>query len=473
MADIQDSPSWQSLRGFMLSKYHLIFAVYIDWSNPFSNKIADKIVSCGAIIRFLPENVSVIGMMPAPHSPSVWTISHILISFQRAIAEFDLPGKLIPTYSNPGGTIVALRVIPIIADLQAIRKVTGFLSHAAGLFCSFCYYGATVRAQALQWKNTVTVTAKEILSTQTGVRWTPMHDFPYWDPAKYVVLGFMHNFLEGVLAYQLRNLWGIERTTDMLKKIEKIIKDDESISSVDTEELNHEFQELESEAEEASQHGSATGLTNDFNDMNNKNSGSSTPTHQPIIGLNEDDEADEDYVPENIETAFKFTADQLTCFRNWIHDVLLPASSDQPPINLGEASHGKLKAHELLVLFTAILPLIIPYIWWKDENDPTAQDKLQSFCDLVAATNIISAYSTSSSEADRYMDHFVKYRASIQELYPGFKSVPNHHYAMHGGEQLKFWGPLAMLSEFPGEGLNGDLGKIKTNKHFCEYNPYQ
>ncbi|KAJ3765300.1 hypothetical protein FB446DRAFT_767733 [Lentinula raphanica] len=386
MADIQDSPSWQSLRATRLQVFNHCF--YFIKCNLTSQCHSGKIVSCGAIICFLSENVFVIGMMPAPHSPS------------RAIAEFDLLGKLISTHSNPGGTIVALRVIPIIADLQTIRKVTGFLSHAADLFCSFCYYGATVRAQALQWKNTVTVTAKEILSTQTGVRWTPMHDFPYWDPANYVVLGFMHNFLEGILAYQLRNLWRIGRTTDMLNRIEKIIKDDESISSIATEKLNHEFQELESEAEEASQHGSATGLTNDFNDMDvdsdediqNKNSGSSTPTHQPIIGLNENDEADEDYVPENIKTAFKFTADQLTCIHNCIHDVLLPASSDRPPINLGEASHGKFKAHELLVLFTAILPLIISYI---------------CFCDLVAATNIISAYSISNLEANRYMDIWI------------------------------------------------------------------
>ncbi|KAJ3899549.1 hypothetical protein F5879DRAFT_781431, partial [Lentinula edodes] len=99
MCDIQESPAWQSLRGFLTSKYHLVFAVYIDWFNPYTNKIAGntlifspiellfltsdfsqgKVVSCGAIIlyclnlppeiRFLPENVFIIGMMPAPHSP--------------------------------------------------------------------------------------------------------------------------------------------------------------------------------------------------------------------------------------------------------------------------------------------------------------------------------------------------------------------------------------------------------------------
>ncbi|KAJ4463536.1 hypothetical protein C8R41DRAFT_719099, partial [Lentinula lateritia] len=65
-------------------------------------------------------------------------------------------------------------------DLQAIRKVAGFLSHAADLFCSFCnchrddiedldynswqmHDGATVHSQAAEWKNLVTVSAKETL----------------------------------------------------------------------------------------------------------------------------------------------------------------------------------------------------------------------------------------------------------------------------------------------------------------------
>lgn len=42
MSDIQDSPAWQSLKGFLTSKYHLVFAVYIDWFNPYTNKIAGK-----------------------------------------------------------------------------------------------------------------------------------------------------------------------------------------------------------------------------------------------------------------------------------------------------------------------------------------------------------------------------------------------------------------------------------------------
>ncbi|KAJ7243315.1 hypothetical protein C8J57DRAFT_1191865 [Mycena rebaudengoi] len=152
--------------------------------------------------------------------------------------------------------------------------------------------------------------------------------------------------------------------------------------------------------------------------------------------------------------------------RSCIRDVKLPTWVGRPPSNLGEASHGKLKAQELLVLFTVIFPLIIPEIWWKEGNTETRL--LENFHDLVACTNIISSFSTSDSEADRDMEHYIRYRTSKDELFPDFPSVPNHHFAMHNGDQMKFWGPLPLLSEFPGERMNGMLGKIKTNRHLGE-----
>lgn len=42
MHDIHDSPAWYSFRPFLQSCYHLVFAMYIDWFNPFTNKIAGE-----------------------------------------------------------------------------------------------------------------------------------------------------------------------------------------------------------------------------------------------------------------------------------------------------------------------------------------------------------------------------------------------------------------------------------------------
>jgi hypothetical protein len=40
MHDIADSPAWASLGNYVRFPYNLVWAVYVDWFNPFSNKIA-------------------------------------------------------------------------------------------------------------------------------------------------------------------------------------------------------------------------------------------------------------------------------------------------------------------------------------------------------------------------------------------------------------------------------------------------
>ena len=40
MCDIHDSPGWKDLFRFSQSPYRLIFGIYVDWFNPYTNKIA-------------------------------------------------------------------------------------------------------------------------------------------------------------------------------------------------------------------------------------------------------------------------------------------------------------------------------------------------------------------------------------------------------------------------------------------------
>lgn len=433
--------------------------------------------------------------MPGPNVPDTWTISHILTTVQQAIGEFDLPGRLLPTWRFPQQTIVAARIIPVIADLQAIRKVAGFLSHSANSFCSFCKClkddiddlahntwhlrtGMEVRYQAEQWRNAMTITAKETLARANGVRWTPLHDLPYWNPVTHVLLGFMHNFLEGILQHQLRALWGIGRS----KKQAAAGDPDEMLSISAVAESQSELEGLGEEEIDANQTGSETGLTElmanittrslhsdtdtEMRSSDDEDTAQSTPTaafhlYDPADITDSDDD---EYLPTGT-TMFNFTDTQLAQIRECIQSVVLPTCVQRPPRNLGEASHGKLKAHELLILFSTIFPLILPEIWWSNDSSHL----LTSFCHLVIATNIISAYSTSDEDADTYTYHYTQYRQSIQELFPDFGSMPNHHYAMHNGDLLKFWGPLALLSEFPGERLNGNFGKMKTNRRLGIY----
>ncbi|KAJ7714775.1 hypothetical protein B0H14DRAFT_3634444 [Mycena olivaceomarginata] len=129
---------------------------------------------------------------------------------------------------------------------------------------------------------------------------------------------------------------------------------------------------------------------------------------------------------------------------------------------------GKLKADNWLVLFTIFFPLIIPELWFHDSSSKLERKLLDNFHNLIGATNIVCSYTAIPAEADEYVKMYIDYLRSSQTLFPGLSTRPNHHYAMHNGEQMKWWGPLMKLNEFMYESHNGSLQKIKTNNHMWE-----
>ncbi|KAJ7088184.1 hypothetical protein C8R44DRAFT_649677 [Mycena epipterygia] len=148
--------------------------------------------------------------------------------------------------------------------------------------------------------------------------------------------------------------------------------------------------------------------------------------------------------------------------------VVIPSWIDRPPVNLGEKSHGKLKADNWFVLFTIFFPLIIPELWYHDSSSRRDHKLLDNFHVLIGVTNILCSYATSPADADVYDKLYRSYLHSSKSLFPGLTTRPNHHYAMHNGDQMKWWGPLIKLAEFLYESHNGRLQKIKTNNHMWE-----
>lgn len=435
------------------------------------------------------DNVFFVGMTPGPRAPSVIEISHVLAPLVDTLNEF-WTGKILPTHRHRQGTQIRVRLLPVIADIEAIRKVSGFLGPSAHLFCSFCDCrlhniesletyswrkrdGDEVKAHARQWKATVQKTKKADLATKNGVRWTPLHDLVYWDPVKHLVLGFMHNTLEGILETQLRDLWGIGRSIQEKTRIE-VIDEEEFFYGTDAEifEFDSDLEGLFAESQEYASSRESQTPDNDtppVSELSDSDGTVQDNTHPIDIDDDMDSLYDLDY--SDMATIFDFTAEQLEAIRDCIRSVELPTYVNRPPGNLGEASHGKLKANEMLILFTVIFPMILPELWYSNGHAKGDYEEhlLENFYHLVASTNIISSFSTSDSEADEYFIHYLQYRRTLPQLFSNFHSKPNHHYAMHNDELLKFWGPLASLSEFSGERLLGLFQRINTNRHMCEF----
>ncbi|KAJ3926078.1 MAG: hypothetical protein NXY57DRAFT_873087, partial [Lentinula lateritia] len=136
------------------------------------------------------------------------------------------------SYRHPEGVFVQTKIVALIADLQAIRKTGGFLSPTA------------------EWLSIRTKSGRQDYASTTGVRWTALHRLPHWDPVKHLVLEFMHNWLEGVLAHQLRTLWGIGRdskSAEVMAEALALLTKDEEYTDAELSESADELEELQAE----------------------------------------------------------------------------------------------------------------------------------------------------------------------------------------------------------------------------------
>lgn len=263
------------------------------------------------------------------------------------------------------------------------------------------------------------------------------------------------------------NSYGPYGALVMIRKTKKCSNMDVSDSADELEELQREVEEYEA-ARIIVQSGSESDTTPRVSPAPASAAPMDVDTSIEYDGDSDEDKDDGPYIAGEDDLQFTFQAYQLAMILLCIAEITLPTWVNHPPSNLGEKGHGKLKAEEFLTLFSDIFPLIIPQFWWSLDANALEKLQLKSFYDLVAATNIIASFKTSNSEAEAFTKHYTDYRQSIQQIHPDFASKPNHHLAMHNEWQLKCWGPLAALSEFLGEHMNGLLQKIKTNRHRCK-----
>ncbi|KAF5320287.1 hypothetical protein D9611_011351 [Ephemerocybe angulata] len=367
--------------------------------------------------------------------------------------------------------------------------------------------GTVVRAAAEAWRTAATKKRREEIFREYGVRWSSLNLLVYRDPVKHTMLGLMHNWIEGVLQHHVRHRWGIG--SDRKERAEKGLgeerlqeegldagymadsagdvvmadSDVDSDSDVEMMDLEDELLDLHNEGEAArnqaiQQSPEASILPSDvriFNiDLGNDEDEEYAPESDGESNNTECDDNLDDETTDPTNAAPTFSHVQLASIRECISQATVPTWVERPPPNLGEKTHGKLKADQWHKLFIVFLPLILPELWVSDgacshsTSSPSFDELMSNFYHLVTCTNIVCGYTVSRDAPDLYLYHYIKYRQSALVLFPHAPSRPNHHYAMHNPELMRFWGPLILLSEFPYEQHNGTLQRIKTNGHLWE-----
>lgn len=322
---------------------------------------------------------------------------------------------------------------------MAVHKCAGYASHSANLFCSWCECTKGERsnlvlgkkrtkehvlARAAAWAQAKTLKKQKDLVTSFGIRDSALNLLKYRNPVDHVPIGIMHNWLEGVLQHHFRYRWGFKGKAKIIMKTKRGA--------------------LESEEDESSE-----------------------SEDERMAGSWDDDFDLKEGTDESL-----FSESELNDFRALLQNVVVPAGVESIPKNLGDVSHGKLKAAQWKSLFLYYIPLVILELQVLDVDDfPTLSTRhliVRNIASLVQCTQIVLAKSVSEFGVDQFRKMYNVYGETSSKLFNDKRVLPNHHYALHIPEMMEYWGPLMGVSEFSGERVNGLLQKVKTNNLISE-----
>ncbi|MBW0469230.1 hypothetical protein O181_008945 [Austropuccinia psidii MF-1] len=124
----------------------LAFSISVDWFKAHGK--STRLASIGPIMliglnmppseRLKPENVYVTGIIPGPKEPTSLQLKYLLIPLIMELKELWQVYHFSPTSTGPSGSFIHVAILTAIADVVAMHKLTGFISHSGNHFCKFC-----------------------------------------------------------------------------------------------------------------------------------------------------------------------------------------------------------------------------------------------------------------------------------------------------------------------------------------------
>ncbi|KIK27012.1 hypothetical protein PISMIDRAFT_65794, partial [Pisolithus microcarpus 441] len=132
-------------------------------------------------------------------------INHFLRPLVDDLLDFWKEGvRFSQTHHHPAGRLVRAALVPLVCDVPAARQTGGFAAHSATLFCSLLH-----RRHATAWKNAETLSEKNEITKNFGVRYSELLRLPYWDPISFTIIESMHAFFLRILPEHIRRAWGV------------------------------------------------------------------------------------------------------------------------------------------------------------------------------------------------------------------------------------------------------------------------
>ena len=227
------------LDGLKRSDLRLAWSLSIDWFNPLGNKIARKKKSVGSIamsilnlppsLRYKPENIYLVGVIPGPKEPSLDEINHFLRPLVDSfLASWKAGTWFTKTIAHATGHLVRSVIALVISDMPAARKISGFAAPTSRHLCNLCWLQKSnigefntdrwkrrtleeYRDAATRWRDAETKKEQGRIFKEAGIRWSELLRLPYWDPIRFLAIDGMHNLFLGLAQFQFRNLIVIDK----------------------------------------------------------------------------------------------------------------------------------------------------------------------------------------------------------------------------------------------------------------------
>ncbi|MBW0550335.1 hypothetical protein O181_090050 [Austropuccinia psidii MF-1] len=157
----------------------------------------------------------------------------------------------------------------------------------------------------------------------------------------------------------------------------------------------------------------------------------------------------------------------IQIFCNVMLTVIIPTGASRLPTDLSSAKNGCLKASQWLTLYTLFMPLVILDMYIEGKGTIHVESNrgrfLQNTGDLIQCLQTACTRVLRDGHVERFYNAYSRYTVTSRQLFNNPRVKPNQHYALHIPEELKIWGLLMGVAEFPGERMIGILQKISTN----------
>lgn len=243
LGDVYDGRVWKSFAAcngdsfFFHPRFASIgLALNVDWFQPY-----DTPYSIGAIymiilnlprnMRYLRENVIVVGLMPGPKEASLSQINHYFQPMVQSLLPLYTGIKMRTHRNSNRGRKVRAALILVACDIPAARKSVGASGHSSTNGCNKCkkkfhridgvtdYSGfadvdnwmekddESHRELAKKWSEAGTSAERDALTKEYGVRYSVLLELPYFDVVRFTIIDPMHNLFLGIAKRMFVNIF--------------------------------------------------------------------------------------------------------------------------------------------------------------------------------------------------------------------------------------------------------------------------